>query len=321
MIDCLVAVNCLVYNHARFLRQCLDGFVMQKTDFKFIVLVHDDASTDSSQTIIEEYRKQYPDLFFPCYETVNQYSLGANALSSALRKAIEQTNAKYIAVCEGDDYWTVSDKLKRQVDFLEKNPDYSLCFHKAEELWDEDGRIVPNYCSFEAGDYELKEIFQKKAIPTASALYRREIYDCEYYRYVFSHANTPFRDNLTWYCCSLFGKFKCLDMTASVYRRHCNGIAISVKPITHMRFNREYLRLMKPADKKLAREQIFFDVPQLLLDYRKDKTLFKEVFQTGCEAGIFYLIYHCSTYYSKKIIKSIVSPEFFNKIKHGIRQQ
>lgn len=127
----LVSVCCITYNHASFIRKCLDGFLMQQTDFPIEILIHDDCSTDGTTEIIKEYAAQYPDLIFPLYEEVNQYQQG---------KATEidfynyrRARGKYIAYCEGDDYWTDPLKLQKQVDFMELHPEYSVCFHGFEE--------------------------------------------------------------------------------------------------------------------------------------------------------------------------------------------
>ena len=119
----MVSIRCLVYNHEPYLRQCLDGFVMQKTNFRFEAIVHDDASTDGSAAIIREYAKKYPDIIKPIYETENQYSKHDGSLKRIMNA---HTRGKYIAMCEGDDYWIDPLKLQKQVDFLETHPEYVL---------------------------------------------------------------------------------------------------------------------------------------------------------------------------------------------------
>ena len=135
----LVSIRCLVYNHEPFLRQCLDGFVMQKTSFPFEAIVHDDASTDGSVAIIREYAEKYPDIIKPIYETENQYSKGT--LSKIIINACHP-DAKYIAYCEGDDYWTDPDKLQLQVDFLETHPDYYMTCHAFKYYYQDKGQFM-----------------------------------------------------------------------------------------------------------------------------------------------------------------------------------
>lgn len=121
----LVTIRCLVYNHEPYLRQCLDGFVMQKTDFPFEAIVHDDASTDRSAEIIREYAEKYPDIIKPIFEAENQYSKRDGSIRRILNM---HTRGEYVAMCEGDDFWIDPLKLQKQVDFLESHPDYGLVY-------------------------------------------------------------------------------------------------------------------------------------------------------------------------------------------------
>lgn len=126
-----VSINCLVYNHEKYLRDCLDGFVNQKTNFKFEVLVHDDASTDGSTDIIREYERKYPDIIKPIYQTENQYSKGVKITD---KFQSPRMRGEYLATCEGDDYWCDENKLQMQVDFLDSHPDYIGCVHNTRRL-------------------------------------------------------------------------------------------------------------------------------------------------------------------------------------------
>ena len=120
----LVSVRCLTYNQKKYIKDALDGFVKQITDFSFEVIVHDDASTDGTAAIVKEYAEKYPDIIKPIFETENQYSKHDGSLRRIMNEACK---GKYIAYCEGDDYWTDPYKLQKQVSFLEKHPDYSMC--------------------------------------------------------------------------------------------------------------------------------------------------------------------------------------------------
>lgn len=134
----LVSICCITYNHGPFIRQCLDGFLMQETTFPVEILIHDDASTDDTAAVIREYAAQYPALIRPILQTENQHSRGIAPISHYV---IPKTNGRYIATCEGDDYWTDSEKLQKQVDFLEANSEYVITYHDA-KIIDEDGRVI-----------------------------------------------------------------------------------------------------------------------------------------------------------------------------------
>jgi len=125
MENILVSIHCITYNHEEFIAEAIESFLMQKTDFKFEILIHDDASTDRTQEIIKEYELQYPTLIKPIYQLENQYSKGNSVNTINLNRA----KGKYIAVCEGDDYWIDPYKLQKQVDYLENNPACRLCVH------------------------------------------------------------------------------------------------------------------------------------------------------------------------------------------------
>lgn len=124
----IVSVQCMAYNHEPYIRECLEGFVMQKTNFRFEAIVHDDASTDGTADIIREYAEKYPDIIKPIFETENQYSKHDGSIERIMNEACI---GKYIALCEGDDYWTDRYKLQKQVDFMEGHPDCSVCAHNS----------------------------------------------------------------------------------------------------------------------------------------------------------------------------------------------
>lgn len=123
-----VSILCTVYNHEKYLRRCLDGFINQKTNFRYEAIIHDDCSTDNCKKIIEEYKKKYPDIIVPIYEKENQYSQGKDMFIDIL---MPKMKGKYFAICEGDDYWIDEYKLQKQYDFMENNPEYSLCTHNS----------------------------------------------------------------------------------------------------------------------------------------------------------------------------------------------
>ncbi len=141
MNDVMVSVCCTVYNHEKYLRECLDGFVMQKCNFKFEVVVHDDVSTDSSVDIINEYKNKYPELFRTILQTENQYSQGIDIWLSIVFPACR---GKYIAICEGDDYWTDPYKLQKQYDALENFSECGICVHRVNAIT-EKGELLNRY--------------------------------------------------------------------------------------------------------------------------------------------------------------------------------
>lgn len=127
----MVSVYTLVYNHEPYIRKALESFVTQKTNFKFEIIVHDDASTDNSAAIIQEYAERYPNIIKPIFQTENQYSKGINIFTNYIAP---KARGKYIAICEGDDCWVSTNKLQKQFDFLEFNSDFVACAHNTKRL-------------------------------------------------------------------------------------------------------------------------------------------------------------------------------------------
>ena len=171
----MVTIQCTAYNQEPYIRQCLEGFLMQKTNFKFEVIVHDDASTDRTAVIIKEYAEKYPEIIKPILETENQYSKHDGSLRHIMNEA---SNGKYIAWCEGDDYWIDPLKLQKQVDFMENHPDFSLCGTNGLILW-ENQIQRPSYFNNELQSKEVsfKEVNSKWYFPTASLFCRKEVLD------------------------------------------------------------------------------------------------------------------------------------------------
>lgn len=134
-----VSIHCLTYNHEKYVRKTFEGFLKQKTNFAFEVLVHDDASTDGTPEIIREYTEKYPDIFKPIYQKENQYSKG---IMVAYAYNFPRAVGKYMAYCEGDDYWCDENKLQKQYDIMEKHPECSICTHIAQIISAEEEKAL-----------------------------------------------------------------------------------------------------------------------------------------------------------------------------------
>lgn len=167
----LVSISCITYNHESYIRECLDGFIMQKTDFLFEVLIHDDASTDKTADIIREYEAKYPDIIKPIYQTENQWSKRKGGIN--IRFNFNRAKGKYIAMCEGDDYWIDPLKLQKQVDFLEANSEYSMCFHKVYYVDESNNKIkFVDYNKYTKTTTTFEDLCKSNYINTCSNLFR-----------------------------------------------------------------------------------------------------------------------------------------------------
>jgi len=215
----LVSVCCMTYNHEHFIEKCLTGFVSQKTNFAFEILVHEDASTDGTSEIVKIFETNHPKLFRVIYQKENVFSTGKNNLTGML---FPMSKGKYIALCEGDDYWTDPLKLQKQVDFLEANPDFVGVFHDCFILDERDGsqhlRIGNTKIDEEP---DLQSIIRENNISTASIVFRN-----------FEHSNfwpdnsqsISKGDYLLVVLLAQYGKFKYFNSPMSVYRIHPGGI-------------------------------------------------------------------------------------------------
>lgn len=170
----MVSIICFAYNHEKFIRDTLEGIVNQKTIYKYEIIIHDDASTDSTADIIREYEAKYPNLFVCIYQTENQYSKGTNIENTFCYPIVR---GKYTAICECDDYWCDENKLQKQVDFLESHEDYVACAHTSRVL---DFMTGDEYLYHEASEDEtlsLHDIIHwggNKRYSTCTVLYRSE---------------------------------------------------------------------------------------------------------------------------------------------------
>jgi glycosyltransferase involved in cell wall biosynthesis len=217
----LVNICCNTYNHAHFIKDAIEGFLIQKTDFPFRIIIHDDASTDGTDRIIRENEVKYPDLIFPIYQKENQYSKGNRRILTKF--VFPKSTGKYIAFCEGDDYWTDPYKLQKQVDFLESHPDYSLSFHAAEELNMNTGKtgILKHKCKNGFRTFTAKDVILNggSLITTNSMVFRSEFIR----KIPVWFNNAPTGDFALNLILSSHGKVAYFDDVMSVYRRGVPG--------------------------------------------------------------------------------------------------
>ena len=219
--DIKVTVRCITYNQKDYIRQCLDGFVMQRTNFRFEAIVHDDASTDGTAEIVREYAEKYPDIIKPIFETENQYSKHDGSLGRIMNA---NTRGKYVAICEGDDYWTDPLKLQKQADFLDANPQCSLTYHACKNVFSTPCKVNcltgENVKDFYSDvDFVIHYPFQ-----TATVMYRKDILDSDLYKKAQA-IGCVFGDVLLYFSASRFGTIEGVNEKMSVYRRHEGGIS------------------------------------------------------------------------------------------------
>lgn len=238
----LVAIHCLVYNHEPYLRDCFEGFVMQKTNFRFVAIVHEDCSTDHSADILREYEAKYPDIFRPIYETENQWHKTDGSLGRIMNAAIDATGAKYIAMCEGDDYWIDPYKLQKQVDILEADEslmacctDCSVVDNHSVVLKERRGGVVKDDIP---GRYNLRDFFRDNhQYPTLSVVYRNT--HTEEVRAKHRHTENAFLGDWTlWICLLIYGDMYYLNEVTCAYRINPTSVTHTVGRVDRAKASR-----------------------------------------------------------------------------------
>lgn len=285
----IVSIHCLVYNHEPYLRQCLDGFVMQKTDFAFEAIVHDDCSTDGSAAIIREYAEKYPEIIKSIYETENQFSkIGFPGINSIM---IAHSKGKYIALCEGDDYWTDPNKLQKQVDYMELHPECGLIYTQIQQYNEKEDMFHIGWS--EGAIFDEMLIWNR--VCTLSTCFRRYLYDKYQKEICPSKYNWLMGDYPLWLYLFAESKVQFLKDITGVYRLHYNN------SLSHINdFN-----------KHVSFVSSFYDISRFFaIRYGKSKLLPKII---KCEV---IAILQASKEYNNKppmyMLKKMVQNKFFN---------
>lgn len=212
----LLSVALITYNQEEFIAECIEGMVNQKTDFSFEIVIGEDCSTDGTRAICKQYKEKYPELIRLILPESNLGMMG-NWINT-----INSCESKYIAICEGDDYWIDENKLQKQVDFLENNPDYTLCSTASQLL----AQIYGHYYNVDIKKDTLttRDLLEEDwGIMTATIVFRKDALQMpDWFKKV---KNGDYSLQLL---VSLNGKIKCLPNYTSVYRQHAGGISNSL---------------------------------------------------------------------------------------------
>lgn len=220
----MVTVVVMTYQHADYITECLEGIVNQRTSFPIHALVVDDASTDGTTEIVAEYARRYPDIIEAVLLKENMYHLAIKTQQIVLPRL----KGKYIAFCEGDDYWTEPDKLQQQVDFLERHSDYSACFHLHSIRNESDMQYTNKVAMHKSRRVAKREMIIEHLCHTNSILFRREYYYNRKLWDIYPKVY-PFTDVLLFAVLADSGKIWGFNKYWSVYRLHEGGVCTSAK--------------------------------------------------------------------------------------------
>lgn len=221
----LVSVTVATYQHVNYIKDCLNGILMQKTDFPYEIVLGEDGSSDGTQEICKEYAEKYPDKIrlFIRDRNLSQF-VNEDGSTSRFNGLWNRMSArgKYIAWCEGDDYWTDQFKLQRQVDLLEGHIEYSMCFHNAIEHWDDRQKEDRCFSNIVDREYSGQEIYKNWIVPTASVVFRKSILESEHSD-CFQNPHFIYGDIVLFLLAASCGKVVGMKEVMSVYRRHEGG--------------------------------------------------------------------------------------------------
>lgn len=215
----LVSIICTAYQHEMYIKEALECFLAQETDFPIEVIVHDDASADRTAEIIKEYQKRAPDIIKPILQKENQFSRYPGKITRIVNEAAQ---GKYIALCEGDDHWTDTTKLQKQVDLLNANPDVGGCFHYTEQKYEEEVKGNGRVFGYHEGRtrFTVDDTLSAYALcHNAAFMYRKEALILpDWYGKVASGDMVFFSVVAGW------GDLLCIHKVMSVYRKNPGGV-------------------------------------------------------------------------------------------------
>ncbi len=233
----LVSVCVITYNHEHYIRQCLEGIVMQKTDFQFEIIIGEDCSTDDTRSIVKEYESRFPGLIHAVYLPKN-----VGWARNGYEYCFPLLRGRYIAICEGDDYWTDPYKLQKQFDFLEKNAEYVLCFHPVRKVDDENTLLATDPFSSTPVFYNSLEILHI-SIPTLSVMFRKCLQTIP--KELFQVQSG---DVFLFALLSGYGSAADLGFIGASYRKHPRGIFSGLRPIEQYKQAIKTRKVMKRCD-------------------------------------------------------------------------
>ncbi|HWY10649.1 MAG TPA: glycosyltransferase [Bacteroidia bacterium] len=222
-----VSVFMVTYNHEKYIAQAIESVINQKTNFQFELVIGEDCSTDNTRTIVESYKNKYPAIIKTVFQ---KHNVGIKA---NVESVFVNCKSKYVAILEGDDYWTDNNKLQKQIDFLENNLDYSCCFHNVKTIVDDNKSRTWNFCKFKNDrSFTFDDIINDNFIPTCSVVFRNNIT----WDFLIKLRSIMAGDWFLHIYNSEKGKIYFMNEFMGVYRVHPNGQWAGLTQIEGIRF-------------------------------------------------------------------------------------
>ena len=275
----IVSICCITYNHGKFIADCLNGFLKQKTSFPFEIVISDDCSTDNTKKIIDTYVSKYPAIFKDVSPSKNLGSI------KNFYHVLEKASGKYIALCEGDDYWIDENKLQMQVDFLEGNSEYGMCYTRAKQFIQKKRKFSRRRFGTDVRDFE-DLLFNGNRVPTLTTVFRKNLLN-SYLKEIYPQdKGWLMGDYPMWLYFAHESKVKFFDKVTSVYRVLENSASHSDNVEKSVAFGKSYWDIQNFFSKKYLKKEFesFNECYLRALFYvsRKNRKLAKKEFlQSG----------------------------------------
>ncbi len=235
-----VSILVMTYNHEKFIRQALDSVAMQETNFEYEILISEDCSTDRTREIVLEFQKEHPDKVCLLLSEKNIHS------NEIVVRGIRAARGQYIAMLDGDDYWTSPYKLQKQADFLDNHPECSLCFHNARIFYEDTGQGGANWTPPGQKQFSaLEDIWMGNFIATCSTMFRKGLIAeiPEWYNDFFPITDWPLH-----ILNAEHGTIGYIEEVMGVYRYHAGGL---YSPFSETKKQQETLKFYRTINKHL----------------------------------------------------------------------
>ena len=229
-----LSVAMITYNQEGYIAQALESVLAQKVDFQYEIVIGEDCSTDGTRDIVRDFQRRYPERITPLMRPGN---LGA---MRNFAETLAACRGQYVAFLEGDDYWTRGDKLQRQLDFLDANPDCALCCHRVKYLTETGTSAVDVYPLLAAGTYAIEDLLRMNFVPTCSTVVRRNLVPI-FPEWLFT---LKMGDWPLFVMVARHGKIELMDEIMATYRVHSGGTWTSLPRMTQLREVTRMLRLL-----------------------------------------------------------------------------
>jgi glycosyltransferase involved in cell wall biosynthesis len=233
-----VSVAIITFNHERFISQAIDSVLSQKVNFEYELIIGEDCSTDGTRAIAMDFYRRYPDRIklLPRERNIGGFLNIESTLAAC--------HGEYLAILEGDDYWTATDKLQKQVDFLDAHPQYALCCHRTRFLRETGGGVpasdVRVFPSLPSGSYTIEDLLKENFIMTCSALLRRALSES----LPSSFSKTKIGDWPRFIMAARHGRIQVMDDVMAVYRVHSQGTFSSMSLLARLKECTEMLMIL-----------------------------------------------------------------------------